>query len=242
MKELLILAAKSVGLFPMVAAFLAVFYFLIELIDLTVKALGFSGTAFQTVTISPQAQTAALAIVFLAGISEMLGQSVALVVNRVPLYRFLASLSFTGIIYALTAMTWGLAVLAVAPLTRVGALGFSDFLPVTGILSLAFAPRLLGVFSIAPYFGSALGKLLEAWSLALAVFGLHIGLGLPMGAAAFCGIVGWVVSFVLRGFLGNALAKPLSRLKVAVYGSAMDKTPRQLVDDIIARLKKETQL
>lgn len=224
----------------MTAALTSVFSFFIEVIELTVLALSFSEAAFRSVATSAQAQSAALTIVFLAGVSEMLGQSVILVVNRVPLYRFLASLGFTGMTYALTVITWGFAVLAIAPLTRVGMLGLEDFLPVTGILSLAFAPRLLGVFSIAPYFGSALGKIFEAWSLALAVFGLHIGLNLPMNAAVFCGVVGWLVSFLLRGFLGHALAKPLGRMRFAIFGSAMDKTPAQLVNDIITRLKQES--
>mgnify|MGYP004115911273 CR=1 FL=1 len=156
----------------------------LKMLALATGALGFSTGAFTEAAISGQAQTAALIIAFLAGVSEMLGQSVILVINRVALYRFLASLAFTGFTYVFTALAWALSAITVAPLTRLGVLTPNEIAGVIGVVSLAFAPRLLGVFSIAPYFGQALGNILEAFALALAVFGLHAGFGLPLAAAA----------------------------------------------------------
>lgn len=205
---------------------------------LALGALQFSADAFIETARSREAQTAALVIAFLAGMSEMLGQSVILVVNRVPLYRFLASLAFTGLSYSVTVVTWGLAALAVAPLTRLGAFTLADFLPVTGVLALAFAPRLLGVFSLAPYFGEPLGVVLETWSLALAVFGLYVAFALPAHAALFCGFAGWLVSFGFRSFVGRAMAGPLGRLRTAVSGSSLEKTPAQIIDDMMAALSR----
>ena len=208
---------------------------------LALAAAGFSTSAFTEAANSAQAQSAALVIAFLAGVSEMLGQSVILVVNRVALYRFLASLAFTGLTYVVTALAWGLSALAVAPLTRVGVLGLADFSGVMGVLALAFAPRLLGLFSIAPYFGAAFGNLLEAWAMMLAMFGLHVALDLPVGAAVFCGGAGWALSFVLRNFLGRLLAKPLGRLRLAVSGSPLDKSPQQIIDDLLLALSAEAK-
>ncbi len=210
--------------------------FLALLVGLAAGAIGYSPSAFVRAASSAEAQSAALIIAFLAGVSEMLGQSVVLVVNRVPLYRFFASLALTGATYALTVLTWSAAVLATAPLTRLGAIGLDDFAAITGVLALAFAPRLFGVFSIAPYFGAALGNLLEAWSMSLAIFGLHVALDLPIGAAVFCGGAGFLVSYLLRTFMGHLLAKPIGRLRRVVAGSALDKSPRQIIDDILARL------
>lgn len=209
------------------------------LIELSTTAMGFSAAAFIRVAASAEAQTAALTIAFLAGVSEMLGQSVILVVNRIPLYRFLASLAFTGFTYVLTALTWTLCAFAVAPLTRVGLLDISSVGAVAGIVSLAFAPRLLGVFSIAPYFGAAFGNVLEIWAMLLAMFGLHAALGLPVSAAAFCGGAGWLASYVLRMSLGHLLAKPLGDLRVLVSGSALEKTPQQIIDDVMETLSGE---
>ena len=218
-----------------------IFHFPLLLIELAIAAMGFSATAFSTVATSPAAQTAALTIAFLAGISEMLGQSVILVVNRVALYRFLASLLFTGATYVVTALTWAGAALAVAPLTRVGVLSISDVAGVIGVVSLAFAPRLLGVFSIAPYFGVAFGNFLEAWAMTLAIFGLMVAYDLPLGAALFCGGAGWVVSYGLRSFFGHALAKPLGGLRRLVSGSPLDRTPQQIIDDVMHAIHRESK-
>lgn len=202
-------------------------------------AMGFSADAFARAAHSGEAQTAALTIAFLAGVSEMLGQSVILVINRVALYRFLASLAFTGFTYVLTALVWALSAVAVAPLTRLGMLGPHEIAGVFGVVSLAFAPRLFGVFSIAPYFGQALGNLLEAFAMALAVFGLHAGFGLPLHAAVFCGGAGWLLSYGVRSYLGHLLAKPLGRVRFFVSGSALDKTPKQIIEDLARRLGVE---
>jgi uncharacterized membrane protein len=202
------------------------------LIELAWRAIRFSTDAFLQTAASGEAQTAAILIAFLAGVSEMLGQSVILVVNRVALYRFLASLAFTGLTYVLTAVAWAAAAIVVAPLTRVGMLGPGEIAGVIGVVSLAFAPRLFGVFSIAPYFGLALGHLLEAWAMTLAIFGLHVGLALPLGAAVFCGVAGWALSYGVRSWLGHALAKPLGRLRHAVVGSPLDKSPQQIIEDL----------
>ncbi|MEO1251300.1 MAG: hypothetical protein AAFW81_03005 [Pseudomonadota bacterium] len=215
------------------------FGFISYFAELAAGAIGFSPTAFRKVAESGAAQSAAFTIAFLAGASEMLGQSVVLVVNRVAIYRFLASLAFTGVTYVVTALIWGLTTLAVAPLTRVGALGLGDFLPTASLLALAFAPRLFGFLAIAPYIGSPLSNVLEAWSMALAIFALHVGLNLPVGAAVACGGAGWAASFILRAFLGRALAHPLRQLRVAVSGTTLEKSPAQVLEDTLARLQRD---
>lgn len=210
-------------------------------LSLAARAIGFSAEAFLLVARSGEAQTAALVIAFLAGVSEMLGQSVILVVNRVALYRFIASLAFTGLTYVLTALTWALCAIAVAPLTHLGVLEPREIAAVIGIVSLAFAPRLCGFLSIAPYFGQALGNALEALAMVLAIFGLHVGLNLPLGAALFCGGTGWFSSYLLRGFLGHALAKPLGRVRVLVSGSPLDRSPQQIIDDIAKLISRSDE-
>lgn len=225
----------------MVSIVLEILAFPFFLMGLAAEAISFSVAAFQSAATSAEARTAALFIAFLAGVSEMLGQSVILVVNRIALYRFLASLAFTGFTYVLTALAWGLSALAVAPLTRVGPLVGDDILGVIGVVSLAFAPRLFGVFAIAPYFGAALGNALEIWAMALAIFGLHVGLDLPYGAAVFCGGAGWLVSYGLRSFLGRALAKPLGRLRLLISGSLLERTPQQIIDELVRALRDDAR-
>lgn len=224
----------------MVSFLTDILLFPLLVMELATGALQFSTEAFQRAATSADAQSAALIIAFLAGVSEMLGQSVILVVNRVALYRFLASLVFTGFTYLVTALTWALSAIAIAPLTPVGVLSPGDIAGIVGIVSLAFAPRLLGALSIAPYFGIAFGHLLEVWAMVLAVFGLHMAVNLPLGAAIACGGAGWIASYALRSFLGRALAKPLSRLKLAVIGSSLDKSPQKIIDDLAEAIRDRT--
>lgn len=222
-------------------AFLSdILFFPLMVAELATGAIAFSTDAFRRAAAGADAQSAALTVAFLAGVSEMLGQSVILVVNRVPLYRFLASLVFTGATYVITALTWAVSALAIAPLTPVGALSPAEAAGVVGVVSLAFAPRLLGVFSIAPYFGVAFGNFLEIWAMVLAIYGLHIAIGLPIGAAVACGGAGWIASYGLRSFLGYALAAPLGRLRLAVIGSSLDKSPQRIIEDLIQRISRES--
>jgi len=225
----------------MIAYLTNALHFPLLLFELTTSAILFSPDAFNRAATSAEARAAALAIAFLAGISEMLGQCVILVVNRVPLYRFIASLCYTGASYLVTALAWGLCAVAVAPLTRAGALVDHNALAVVGVVSLAFAPRLLGVFSIAPYFGVAFGNFLEAAAMALAIFGLHAAIDLPLGAAVFCGGVGWLASYGARSFLSSTLNEPLRRLRVLVSGSALERTPQQIADDIARAVSKRIE-
>ena len=119
----------------MFALLLSIIEFFRGTTDLAIGAITLSADAFIVVASSPVAQSAALAIAFLAGVSEMLGQSVVLVINRIPLYRFIASLAFTGMTYAITALTWAACVVLVAPATRVGIITPTEFSAV-----LAFCP------------------------------------------------------------------------------------------------------
>lgn len=208
----------------------------IETVRLAAAAMTMSAEAFARAASTADGRAAAVAIAFLAGVSEMLGQSVILVANRVALYRFLASLAFTGFTYLFVALVWGLSAAAFSALTKVGGVPFNDVLQLTGIVCLAFAPRLFGVLAIAPYFGAALANMLEVWAMVLVIFGLHIEFAMPLTAAAAVGLAGWGLGYVLRAFLGRLLAGPLRRIRIAVSGSPLDRSPAELLHDLESRI------
>lgn len=234
-------AARAIHIRVMISFLGEILLFPVLTAELATAALGFSVDAFRRAATSAEAQSAALLIAFLAGVSEMLGQSVILVVNRVALYRFVASLVFTGATYVATALTWAASALALAPLTPAGGLSPAEAAGVLGVVSLAFAPRLLGALSIAPYFGIAFGHVLEVWAMLLAIYGLHVAIDLPIGASVACGGAGWLISYGFRSFLGRALAKPLGRLKLAVVGSTLDKSPQKIIDDLAIAIRERAE-
>ena len=202
--------------------------FLALLTRLVNGAFGLSAEAF-ALAANERALGAAYTIAFLAGVSEMVGQCVILVINRVPTWRFIASLMFTGVIYIVAALTWALSVVAVTSLFRVGIIDAIGFAGLFAIIAMSYAPRLLGVFMIAPYFGVALGYLLDAWVMACVVYGLKAAVGLPFEAAAFCGLTGWAAAYGARALAAHYLRQPLKALRHAVSGSALEMTPRELI-------------
>lgn len=190
-------------------------------------ALGLKAPVFVGAADSP-ALAAALLIAFLSGVSEMIGQSVVLVINRVPLYRFLASLAFTGVIYLVAALTWATSVVLIAPLFGADIVSVIGYGGLFAIIAMSYAPRLFGVLTIAPYFGVALGYALDAWVLACVIYGLHAANDLPFRAAAICGLAGWTAGFVIRSLVGHFLRGPLTALRRAVSGSALEMSPQEL--------------
>lgn len=181
---------------------------------------------------------AALFIAFLSGISEMVGQSVILVINRVPIYRFLASLVFTGVVYLVASATWALSVVMIAPLFGAEIISAIGYAGLFTVIAMSFAPRLLGVLAIAPYFGLGFSYALDAWVLACVIFGLHAASDLPFEAAAICGALGWTTSFTIRALTGRLLRWPLSALRRAVSGSLLDRTPQQLLAEFSEEMRE----
>ena len=181
---------------------------------------------------SERALGAAYTIAFLAGVSEMIGQSVVLVINRVPTWRFVASLLFTGVIYIVASLTWAASVVAVTSIFRIGIIDAIGYAGLFAIIAMSYGPRIIGFFTIAPYFGVALGYLLDAWVMTCVIFGLRAAAGLPFEAAAFCGAMGWAASYGARAMAAHYLRKPLRALRRAVSGSALERTPRELLHQL----------
>ncbi|MEM9170878.1 MAG: hypothetical protein AAGC56_14650 [Pseudomonadota bacterium] len=191
-------------------------------------ALALSSGAYFDAASTAGALAPALLIAFLAGVSEMAGQSVILVLNRAPIYRFAASLAYTGGIYLLQALVWGLAVMAVAPLARADVL-HAGYAGLFTVIAMSYAPRLFGVFAIAPYFGQGISQFLDAWMMTSVIFGLHAATGVPLAAAGIVGLAGWLAAFLARTLISRLLRAPLRRLRRLVSGSGLDLTPEQLL-------------
>lgn len=212
-----------------------------NLIGETLRLLGgafhWRPEAFDAAASGGHSRQAAFVIAVLAGMSELAGQSFVLVANRVPLYRILLALMLTGLIYPLMAFAWTFGAFLFARLFEPGiaVADAANIEMIAGVVALAFAPRLLGVVSIAPYFGVAFGRLLDLWVMALVIFGLAAAAGAPLVAAAAAGIIGWAVQYVVRRFLGRILASPLRALRKLVFGSPLDQSPGAIIEGVLKR-------
>ncbi len=172
----------------------------------------------------------ALAVVFFAGLSQSLGQSVILFANRVKPRRFIASLILAAGLYVFGFFFLGLSIWLVAHYV------FNQNVSATVILNsiaLAYAPYLLGFFSLAPYFGTLIGILLSLWSLAAILVALQIVLGLSLMQAVLCSALGWLVLQVL----GRTLGRPIHRLARASRRWVAGQPLEQNLERLWASLK-----
>lgn len=191
--------------------------------------------AFRRAATTAGARDAAFALAVIAGLSEVVGQSIVLFVNRVPLYRVTISLVLTALLFPLMAVVWTASALVFARIAdpALDMAQWASIGDIAGVVALAFAPRLFGVLSIAPYIGPGIGRVLDLWVMALVIFGLQTALDAPLAAAATAGALGWLAQYLLRRLLGRALRRPLRWLRIAVTGSPLDKSPQALIDELL---------
>lgn len=200
-----------------------------SLLELCADAATFKAAAIDGLLHRPSLQELAFVVPFLAGVSEMAGQSATLVLNRVRRLRLAASLLVTGLAYVFTALIWSAVSSVVASAFPTHNVSIQT---VTAIICISFAPRTLGILTIAPYYGEFLGRALDAWMIAVAAFGMHLAFDLPGAAAALISLSGWAVWILFRNGADSLLAPVLRRFEEIVAGRPFLVT-YATVDDII---------
>ncbi len=196
-------------------------------------AMGFDAAAFRRAA-TAGGRDLALLMAYMAGVSQAAGHGVVLFLNRIPFLRFVLSLILTGLIYVA-----GAVVTAVSTTLAVDyAFGREvAYGPVIGVITLAQAPRLLGLFILAPHIGEAFSRLLDVWVFALILFGLHHGIGIPVGIAAMAALLGWVAIRLLWLLFGRPIGYLVTLARHGAAGSALTLTPQNVVEHLRARAR-----
>jgi hypothetical protein len=143
-----------------------------------------------------------ISVVFLAGLSAALGQSLVLFVSKVKPHRFVASLLLSAAIFVVGLLLWSLSI------WLVGRYGYSRLVPFPTVLramALAFSPYLFSFFVLTPYFGSFLWVALSIWSLLALVIAASVVLDLTLWQALLCNAAGWL----LLQLLGRTIGRPV---------------------------------
>lgn len=178
-------------------------------------ALTLSMERLAVVPALPDASSAALLIVLLAGISEAAGESVVLFVNRVRPRRFFVSLAVSGLLFVFTYLFLSGSVIAVTRLLLGPDVRAFDMAIVVGA---AFAPRMFGFLGFLPYFGQPIGALLQAWSVLAALRGVRAVLGAGVLEAIAAVALGALLLAVLQRTVGLPLVYVARRLLNASAG------------------------
>jgi hypothetical protein len=186
-------------------------------LDLVLGALALDRGAFEALLgAGPQRPPVGGWVVFGAGLSIAIGQSVALFAVRVSPRRFGASLLVQALLFAASFLVWALSTWWVA---RLGFDAFAPWRDVVVAIGLAHAPQLLGAFALAPYFGQPLGALLSAWTLASAIVATSVTFGLDLRQAALCAAGGWLLSQLLQRTVGRPVVSVGRRIRNWVVGA-----------------------
>lgn len=176
------------------------FHFITSLLGLVRGALLLDPDAFRSIPNTGGANLLTLMILFLAGVSETLGQSAVLFANKVTPRRFAMSLGLSGATFIFGVL------ISISTIWLIGTFIFHADQPIISIMrevSLGYAPFLFGFFILLPYMGSFLEHVLEVWSLLAIIVAVIVTLHLHFWQALVCTLVGWIIVQAVKYFLGR---------------------------------------
>lgn len=168
----------------------------------------------------------ALTVALLAGVSMLLGDSAVLFFNRVRGVRFAISLLLSGL--GMVCLYFVQAVV----LTLIGdwIVGHEPVAPyvIRGML-LSTAPMVFGVFALVPYFGPAIARFLQAWSVVALWVIVQLLYGTGLWPALLVSLVAWGSMQVMSWVLAKPVAYLGSRIFRVVSGRPVMLTGRDLL-------------
>jgi hypothetical protein len=159
---------------------------------------------FKVAVTLPNMWMVALAILFVAGMLDMLGQSMVLFANRVTPRRFVVSLLMSGLMLIVSAFVYALTIWLFVRM----ALRFHDthFSTVLILVALSYAPLLFGVFSLFPYLGNLIYHAVRVWSL----LALVVGVAAISDSAFWLGLLACLIGWLFMQFI---IHMPLFKIK-----------------------------
>ncbi|HKI58832.1 MAG TPA: hypothetical protein VKA00_06435 [Trueperaceae bacterium] len=156
-----------------------------------------------------------LVVVFLAGVSQALGQSVVLFANRVSQRRFLLSLLVSGVIFIFVYLFWSTSLWLIAAFVFGHARPYLNALRTVG---LAYSPQLFGLLVLTPYFGTFVAASLSVWNLLAIVVASRTVFHLSALESVAAAALGWMLLQLLQRTIGRPVLGLGKRLRVAVAG------------------------
>jgi hypothetical protein len=191
-------------------------------------ALKLDPAAFQAVyNYSGQPTLLLLWIVFIAGLSLMLGQSVVLFANQVKPARFVLSLVLGAAGFILNVIIFVLVVWAMANL-----LGERSWaLPqVARAIALVSAPYWLSFLVLIPYLGLILGRLLKIYVFLTLLVALQAIFGLTFWGALLGGLTALLIAYGLNVLIGRLFTPFVTWLINTVIGPEEISDTREIYE------------
>ncbi|HEV2907989.1 MAG TPA: hypothetical protein VGX02_01860 [Candidatus Eremiobacteraceae bacterium] len=157
----------------------------------------------------------AFVVVFLAGLSEAVGQSVVLFANRIKPARFFYCLAINALLFVfgylfLTLSTWAITYLPLAKHISLRTLAIT--------IALSYAPFLFSFLEALPYAGTPLGWILRIWYLLATLVGVAATGHLSLPESVLYVGLGWLGVAIARQTVGRPVAVLGNRFMNAVSG------------------------
>lgn|GEM_PF-797888 len=162
-------------------------------------AMRLDPSIYRAIQIAPNGLWVALLIVSLASMSEALGQSVILFINRVRPRRYLVALGISTVSNMIGYLLWATVV------WLMGAFFYGldfPFIAIASAVGLAYAPQLLAFFELVPFLGNPFGIILSLWSMLAIAVAIYVGLNFTFGQALLASATGWLLIQVWRRTIG----------------------------------------
>jgi len=176
----------------------------------------------------------AITVVFLAGLSQAIGQSLILFVNKVSKRRFLFSLILNAIIFTFSFL---FLVLSISFMVDFVYHHDKSFRTVSKVTAIAYLPYLFSFLTLAPYFGSFIAMILSLWNLAAIIAAISVVFSLNIFQALAVSILGWLLKQVLKTSIGRPIQDLSKIIKKAVAGKPLEFS-KQKIREIIGRGRK----
>lgn len=204
--------------------------FLTAIWDVAGGVMRLDPDVFMAVLSTARAGWVALAIAFVAGISDMLGQSVVLFANRVSPRRFGVSIVLSALVLIFSIFFYAFSIWLM--------IKFLFFLPgrfrtILILVALSYAPIVFSFAALLPYLGNFIYQGTRIWSLLALVVGVKAIAGAIFWQAILACMLGWLfVQFVIH--------MPLLRIKAVdawlwrVMTGTRERLDTQLLADRLA--------
>lgn len=193
--------------------------------NLVAGVLLLDGETFDRVNSLPFGLITSILVVLLAGLSQTLGQSVMLFINRVRPLRFILSLAIAAVLFVFNYNFWVFSTWLIIEWF------YNSDVSLIGViktLGFSYAPLLLGFLMIIPYFGMPILVVLSIWTLMAIATGLGAISNLSIWEAFECCLGGWLVLQLSQRVFGKAIAQVTNKLVDWVAGVDLITEPDYL--------------
>lgn len=207
-----------------------------QLWNLIGGVLALRSNTFETLQNRPHSLLAALTIVFIAGVAQSLSQIVVLFINQVRPLRFVLSLLISAILFVVGFGFWALSTWII--LNTV----FDSYLPLSAVIQtigFSYAPLMLSVFVVMPYFGSAAFVLLSIWTLLAVVVGIDAISTLALWEAFGSVALGWIGIQLIQKTVGQPIASLGQWITNWVAGEDLIRNRNRLAKELYAGLRAQ---